>query len=200
MFKALGYKWANTLVGCLAAIMVPIPFVHFFKRTLIFSHYSFKSVHRSFSFMDQLFGSEVNFRVLSWVCRTPSTTCSISSVAYRDRIEWRSSHRLRQAVDFESWKHLSICRHDSWISFPFQSRGKNERRKVTHWSKMSPDVTFGSIQETLSISKESRSSSFGVYGKGIERDNGYMSWHKTAYQTVHSHTISIFNCTIGDCK
>ena len=26
----MGYKWANTLFGCLATIMVPIPFVHFF--------------------------------------------------------------------------------------------------------------------------------------------------------------------------
>lgn len=30
MYKALDYKWANTLFGCLAAIMVPIPFVLLF--------------------------------------------------------------------------------------------------------------------------------------------------------------------------
>jgi len=27
MYNVLGYKWGNTLLGCLAAIMVPIPFV-----------------------------------------------------------------------------------------------------------------------------------------------------------------------------
>ncbi|KAF8813035.1 hypothetical protein BYT27DRAFT_7251379 [Phlegmacium glaucopus] len=30
MYKTLGYRWANTLFGCLAAIMAPIPFVLFF--------------------------------------------------------------------------------------------------------------------------------------------------------------------------
>ncbi|KAF8159888.1 MFS polyamine transporter [Crassisporium funariophilum] len=30
MYKSLSYKWANTLFGCLAALMVPIPFVLFF--------------------------------------------------------------------------------------------------------------------------------------------------------------------------
>jgi len=30
MYEALGYNWANTLFGCLAVIMVPIPFVLFF--------------------------------------------------------------------------------------------------------------------------------------------------------------------------
>jgi len=30
MFNALSYKWANTLFGCLAVIMVPIPFILFF--------------------------------------------------------------------------------------------------------------------------------------------------------------------------
>jgi len=29
MFKALGYKWANTVFGCVAVIMAPIPFVLF---------------------------------------------------------------------------------------------------------------------------------------------------------------------------
>ncbi|KAF4610850.1 hypothetical protein D9613_006630 [Agrocybe pediades] len=29
MFRALHYKWANTLFGCIAAVMVPIPFVSF---------------------------------------------------------------------------------------------------------------------------------------------------------------------------
>ena len=27
MFAALTYHWANTLFGCLAALMIPIPFV-----------------------------------------------------------------------------------------------------------------------------------------------------------------------------
>lgn len=27
MYAALTYKWANTLFGCLAALMAPIPFV-----------------------------------------------------------------------------------------------------------------------------------------------------------------------------
>ncbi|KAF8799275.1 MFS polyamine transporter [Phlegmacium glaucopus] len=30
MYNTLGYKWANTLFGCLAAILVPVPFVLFF--------------------------------------------------------------------------------------------------------------------------------------------------------------------------
>jgi hypothetical protein len=27
MFSTLGYKWANTLFGCIALLMMPIPFV-----------------------------------------------------------------------------------------------------------------------------------------------------------------------------
>lgn len=27
MYNALDYKWANTLFGCLAVLMIPIPFV-----------------------------------------------------------------------------------------------------------------------------------------------------------------------------
>ena len=27
MYEKLGYKWANTLFGCIATVMVPIPFV-----------------------------------------------------------------------------------------------------------------------------------------------------------------------------
>lgn len=29
MFESLGYRWANTIFGCLAALMIPIPFVRF---------------------------------------------------------------------------------------------------------------------------------------------------------------------------
>ena len=43
MFKALGYKWANTVFGCVAVIMAPIPFVQFFSLEPF--HCSFESVH-----------------------------------------------------------------------------------------------------------------------------------------------------------
>ena len=33
MYEKLGYKWANTLFGCIATVMVPIPFVSFDKNS-----------------------------------------------------------------------------------------------------------------------------------------------------------------------
>ena len=68
MYKALDYKWANTLFGCLAAIMVPIPFVCL--GPCCYSHYLFIVVCRSFSFMGQLFESGVSSRALLWAYRT----------------------------------------------------------------------------------------------------------------------------------
>ena len=66
MYKALSFKWANTLFGCLAVILVPIPFVcvPLFPRVL-FQLLNFLSF-RFFSFMDQLLGNEASSRELLW--------------------------------------------------------------------------------------------------------------------------------------
>ncbi|KAF8884047.1 major facilitator superfamily domain-containing protein [Gymnopilus junonius] len=43
MYQKLDYKWANTLFGCLAALMIPIPFVLFFYGPAIRSKSKFSS-------------------------------------------------------------------------------------------------------------------------------------------------------------
>ena len=35
MFRALDYKWASTLFGGVAVLLVPVPFVRFFQRSFI---------------------------------------------------------------------------------------------------------------------------------------------------------------------
>jgi len=49
MYEKLGYKWANTLFGCIATVMVPIPFVSL-TRTL-----RFHPILKWFATVDPLF-------------------------------------------------------------------------------------------------------------------------------------------------
>ena len=64
MYNALDYKWANTLFGGVALILLPIPFVCF--RSFFDWFSSVTVISRSFSFMDQLLENEVNFHALLW--------------------------------------------------------------------------------------------------------------------------------------
>lgn len=76
MYKVLSYKWANTLFGCFAVLLLPIPYVCFqvpcsYLRLL-------KSGCRSFSSMDQLSESEAGSHALSWTSHEKlETSCAI---------------------------------------------------------------------------------------------------------------------------
>jgi len=50
MYEKLGYKWANTLFGCIATVMVPIPFVSLGQKLSVFIQFL-----RGYVIVDPLF-------------------------------------------------------------------------------------------------------------------------------------------------
>ena len=140
MFKALDFKWANTLFGCVALVMMPIPFVHFFssKTFVVISHWLIsKSVPRSFSFMDQLSESEVNFHVLSWVCRTHSTSfffrnsiqCNDQSSKCRVIYSVTIKYSFGKQFGFRSWSHLLLSTI-GWVPYSIPESRMSGRKLI----------------------------------------------------------------------